>query len=180
MAGGRRRAHEGQAPGLVKPSKWRRRRGPVEQLEAPITDAEGQIARPWRAVDTLQRMERSGSITPQMRQAGEDFRKQFYKAHLDRLHAVDLARPIVDGHRPQEPAVIFAHARNKVLDVIDHAGGLYSPAGSVLWNVVGWEQSLREWAFSTGWDGHRVAVSQASGILVAALGTIAKYYKDRE
>ena len=48
--------------------------GIIERLERPIGDSSGRPARPYRSVDTLAVMERRGSITAGMRQAGEDFR----------------------------------------------------------------------------------------------------------
>jgi len=59
------------------PTPERRSRGIVELVERPIADESGRPSRPYRAVDTLAVMERRGSITGGMRQAGEDFRARF-------------------------------------------------------------------------------------------------------
>jgi hypothetical protein len=56
-------------------------------------DESGRPSRPYRAVDTLAAMERRGSITTGMRQAGEGFRARFAVAQLDPLRAPDLSRP---------------------------------------------------------------------------------------
>ena len=77
----------------VEPTAERRRRGIVERVERPIADDSGRPSRPYRAVDTLAVMERRGSITAGMRQAGEDFRARFAVAQLDPLRAPDLSRP---------------------------------------------------------------------------------------
>ena len=53
------------------PTPERRSRGVVERVERPIADECGRPSRPYRAVDTLATMERRGSITSGMRQAGE-------------------------------------------------------------------------------------------------------------
>ena len=66
--------------------------GPVELVPAIIADSAGRPARPLRAIDTLTIMERRGSITAGMRQAGEDFRRRFAAAQLDPLRALDLSR----------------------------------------------------------------------------------------
>ena len=63
--------------GAVMPTPERRNHGIVERLERTIADESGRPARPYRAVDTLAAMERRGSITAGMRQAGEDFRARF-------------------------------------------------------------------------------------------------------
>jgi hypothetical protein len=38
------------------------------------------------------------------------------------------------------------------------------------------QRSIREWALPQGWGGRPVRVEQAPGILVAALGVLARYY----
>src|SRR5207253_5496942 len=52
------------------PTPERLRQGRVEQLDRSIADAAGRPGRPYRAVDTLMVMERRGSISAGMRQAG--------------------------------------------------------------------------------------------------------------
>jgi hypothetical protein len=49
-------------------------------------------------------------------------------------------------------------------------------ATSFVWHVVGLQRSIREWAMRQGWGGRLVRVERAQGILVAALGVLAKYY----
>jgi hypothetical protein len=53
-----------------------------------------------------------------------------------------------------------------------------SSVGSCVWHVVGLQRSIREWALRQGWGGRPVRVEQAQGILVAALGVLAQYYRD--
>ena len=79
------------------PTPERRSRGIVELVGRPIADESGRPSRPYRAVDTLAAMERRGSITGGMRQAGEDFRARFAVAQLDPLRAPDLSRPREKG-----------------------------------------------------------------------------------
>src|SRR5262252_9151845 len=74
------------------PTPERRNHGLVEQLDRPISDDSGRLARPYRAVDTLAAMERRGSITAGMRQAGEDFRGRFATAQLDPLRTPEWSR----------------------------------------------------------------------------------------
>jgi hypothetical protein len=158
----------------------RRRHGVVERLAAPIADSNGHLARPYRAVDTLTIMERRGSITAGMRQAGEDFRNRFALAQLDPLRALDLSRLSL-GDRPTRrgdhaPGLRVEAARTAVWRAIRVVGGIASPAGSCLWHVVGWERSLKEWAQEQGWAGRRVSQESASGILIAALGALEAHF----
>jgi Domain of unknown function (DUF6456) len=162
------------------PTPERRRHGPVERLERAIGDAAGHPSRPYRAVDTLAIMERRGSITAGMRQAGEDFRARFVRAHLDPLRALDLSvlrfgeRSSQRGSDPS--GVRIEAARAAVWRAIQAVGGIASPAGSCLWHVIGWERSLKEWAIEQGWSGRRVSQESASGILVAALGALEGHF----
>jgi hypothetical protein len=168
--------------GVLAPTAERRRRGPVEQLPRPIADEFGRPARPYRAIDTLAAMERRGSITAEMRQAGEDFRARFRVARLDPLHAADWSRLRGGGRRQaaaEDAGLRVEAAREAVWRALLALGGLASPAGSCLWHVVGCEQSLKEWAAGQGWSGRRVSQEAASGILVAALGTLEAHFATR-
>ena len=164
----------------VTPTPERRNQGIVERLERPIADESGRPARPYRAVDTLGAMERRGSITASMRQAGEDFRARFATAQLDPLRAPDWSRLRVGGssrfRAGDEPGMRIEGARDAVWRAIRAVGGMGSPAGSCLWHVVGWERSLKEWALEQGWNGRRVSQEAASGILIAALGALEAHF----
>jgi Domain of unknown function (DUF6456) len=164
----------------VTPTPERRNHGIVEHLERPIADEGGRPGRPYRAVDTLAAMERRGSITPGMRQAGEDFRARFATAQLDPLRTPDWSRPRDGGaarfRAGDEPGLRIEGARNAVWRAILAVGGVGSPAGSCLWHVVGWERTLKEWALEQGWSGRRVSQEAASGILIAALGALEAHF----
>jgi hypothetical protein len=166
--------------GDTGPTPERRRHGTIERLARAIGDAEGHPSRPYRAVDTLAIMERRGSITAGMRQAGEDFRARFAHAHLDPLRALDLS--VLRFGEPslrrgnESPGLRIEAARAAVWRAIQAVGGLTSPAGSCLWYVLGWERSLKEWAIEQGWSGRRVSQESASGILVAALGVLEGHF----
>lgn len=176
----RKQARDALAKDII--SLERLRQGPVELVPALIADAAGRPARPYRALDTLTIMERRGSITAGMRQAGEDFRRRFALAQLDPLRALDLSRLSL-GDKPQRrgdehvPGQRAEAARVAVWRAIRAVGGIASPAGSCLWHVVGWECSLKEWAREQGWAGRRVSQEAASGILVAALGALETHFR---
>ncbi len=125
-------------------------------------------------------MERRGTITSAMRQAGEDFRTRFAVAQLDPLRALDTAHLRIAelGPRPDQtaPGPRIEAARATVWRAIQAVGGIASPAGSCLWHVLGWQQSLKEWAIEQGWSGRRVSPEAASGILIAALGALESHH----
>lgn len=170
-----------RAAGL--PSPERLTHGLVEPSDRPVVDTAGRIGRPYRAVDTLAVMERRRSITPRMRQAGEDFRARFAVAQLDPLRAMDLSHLRMGDRGPSRdregPGQRIEAARQAVWDCVKAVGGITSPGGSCLWHVVGWETSLKEWALGQGWAGRRVSQEAASGILVAALGTLEAHFSER-
>ncbi len=162
------------------PTPERLQHGPIEVLPRAIADSIGRLSRPYRAVDTLQIMERRGTITSAMRQAGEDFRTRFAVAQLDPLRALDTAHLRIAelGPRPDQtaPGPRIEAARATVWRAIQVVGGIASPAGSCLWHVLGWQQSLKEWAIEQGWSGRRVSPEAASGILIAALGALESHH----
>src|SRR5215831_1454330 len=153
--------------------------GPIGRGQFAITDSFGQPARPHYAVDTLTAMERRGSITAGMRQAGEGFRARFTTAQLDALSALEISRPMT-GHGSsrsfgEERALRIERAREDVRCAMLAVGGLQSAGGLCLWHVVGLQRSLKEWALEQGWNGRRVSQEVASGILIAALGVLAAH-----
>jgi hypothetical protein len=164
-----------------KPTPERYNRGLIELLDRPIADEAGRPSRPYRAIDTLAAMERRGSITAAMRQAGEEFRARFATAQLDPLHALDYSRPREGGGTRAkgsgESGLRVESARENVWRSVLAVGGPGSPGGSCLWHVVGWELSLKEWALEQGWGGRRVSQESASGILTAALGALEAHYR---
>jgi hypothetical protein len=166
------------------PTSERLRQGPVERLPRPIPDAAGRPSRPYKAVDTLAIMERRGSITAAMRQAGEDFRARFAVAQLDPLRATDFSHLRVhdNGPRPEDegPGLRIEMARRAVWTAIRSVGGIGSPAGSCLWHVLGWERSLKEWALEQGWSGRRVSQEAAAGIMIAALGALESHFVGKD
>jgi hypothetical protein len=164
----------------VIPTPERSTHGIVERLDRTISDISGRPARPYRFVDTLAVMERRGSITAGMRQAGEDFRDCFAVAQLEPLSAFDISRPRIGsrgGFRSmEEPGPRIENARKVVWRATLAVGGLGSAGGSCIWHVLGWQQSLKEWALEQGWNGRRVSQEAASGILIASLGTLEGHF----
>jgi hypothetical protein len=181
----RRRAIKGAEELALEagPTAERLQRGPVERLDRAISDTQNKASRPYRALDTLAVMERRGSITAGMRQAGENFRTRFATAQLDPLRAIDIAQLRLRD-RPSRgldegPGLRIEAARDAVWRALQAVGGIASPGGSCVWHVVGWERSLKDWAIEQGWNGRRVSQEAASGILLAALGGLEAHFGDR-
>jgi hypothetical protein len=173
----RRRNPTAVVDDTLAPTIERANHEPVERLNAQIADHQGYIARPYRVVGVLHTMERRGSITPTMRLAGEQFRDTFRLAQLDPLQASDYARPMVSGKRVDEPPSTKAEkARVKTWRAIVAVGGLTSPGGSCVWHVLGWEQSIKEWAAQQALGGRALNPHLASGVLVTCLGVLEWHY----
>jgi hypothetical protein len=170
----RRRGVPPQGDG-AGPTRERWQKGDVEALATTIADEAGRPARPYRRIDLLGSLARKGTITAAMRQAGEDFHALFQRASLDPLRAPDMAR-VPHGHRAPELSESQEAARHRLWRALEAVGGLGSPAGSCLWHVVGAEFSIKDWALRQGWNGRPLAQEQASGVLVAALGTLQKWF----
>jgi hypothetical protein len=96
-----------------------------------------------------------------------------FVAHFDPLRAIPILRLPGSGREP-ELGSRQLHARRRVHAAMQALGGISSPAGSCVWHVVGLQRSVREWAIRQGWGGRPVRHEQAQGILVAALGVLAR------
>jgi hypothetical protein len=136
-----------------------------------------------RTVDTLRLMLDSGTISPAMHAAARDFQATFTIACFDSMPRVNLrlmARSPSPAHDVRDLTDTQIAARERVARALDALGGHGSPAGSCVWHVVGMQMSIREWARRQGWGGRPVRQESAQGILVAALGVLAKHYGIRD
>ncbi len=130
----------------------------------------------FRTVDTLALMLRNRTITEAMHDAGQQFSQDFARAF-----ASGVASPKLDGlpggTAPGQMMVERnAGAARAVRDALDAVGGNSSPAGSALWFVAGLQMSVRDWALRLGWSGKAMSKEEGKGILLAALGMLARYY----
>jgi hypothetical protein len=166
------------AEALYAPGPDRRQHDPVRRMTKPIVDADGGIGRPHRVVDTLEAMEAAGTITQAQRDAGERFREDFALGQLDALQCAKLDRVGMGTmmHGPQSGATVgqaAERARVRVWDQIRAVGGIASHGGSCLWYVLGWQQSLRQWATEeTMIRNRRTSPEAASGVLRTLLGVL--------
>jgi len=136
-----------------------------------------------RTVDTLGMMLNSGAITPAMHAAALDFQAAFTIACFDSMPRVNLtlmARSPSAAHHVSDLNDAQIAARERVARALNALGGHGSPAGACVWYVVGMQTSVREWALRQGWGGRPVRQESAQGILVAALGVLAKHYGIRD
>lgn len=136
-----------------------------------------------RTVDTLALMLRSGAITAAMHAAARDFQAAFTIACFDSMPRINLtlmARSPSAAHHARDLSDAQLTARERVARALDALGGHGSPAGSCVWHVVGMQTSVREWALRQGWGGRPVRQENAQGILVAALGVLAKHFGIRD
>jgi hypothetical protein len=154
----------------IKPHKVRGRQ--LEEVREK--DPDGRIVYHHRTVDTLGKMLRAGTITPEMHEAAQDFQVNFIIAQLDALRALPVLRVPGTGREPDQSERQL-HAKRRVHEAMQALGGISSPAGSCVWHVVGLQRSVREWAMRQGWGGRPVRQEQAQGILVAALGMLAAH-----
>jgi hypothetical protein len=141
------------------------------RIRDPHTGRHVSVRRTLSPVDV---MLRSGSITDAMAAAADQFHAAFRVAALDPLRAQPLLRlPPSTGDSLTERVEA---ARHRVARALAALGGQDSPAGSCVWHVIGCETSIREWAARCGWGGRPMTHARAQGVLVAALGVLAKHY----
>jgi hypothetical protein len=158
----------------VKPLKA----GGRQLEEVREKDPDGRILYHHRTVDTLGKMLRAGTITPEMHDAAKDFQAAFIIAQLDALRALPILRVPGTGREPDlNERQLDARRRVKALEAL---GGISSPAGSCVWHVVGLQRSVREWAMRQGWGGRPVRQEQAQGILIASLRMLVAHFGYRE
>ena len=157
-------------------SRSKRARLPNRELEeVRERDPDGAIVVHHRTVDTLGKMLRAGTISDEMHSAAMDFRADFVVANIDRLRALPILRVPGSGREP-DLSERQVDARRRLDVALDRLGGLASPGGSAIWNVVGMQHSVRHWALRQGWDGRPVRLEAAMGVLVAALGVLVAHY----
>jgi hypothetical protein len=122
-----------------------------------------------------------GNITQAMHDPARDFQAAFTIASLDRMPSASLVLVQPPGTRGSgDLTEAQVGARERVARALDALGGPGSPEGSCIWFVVGLQTSLREWALRQGWGGRPVRQESAQGILIAALGVLAKHYGYRD
>jgi len=151
----------------VEPSPQRRQHNPVRRVV--VIDTVGNRAIPWQAIGLIDSLHRKGEIDDAMLHAAEKFHRAFQAAMLDPLRAADMER--AGGCDASPFAYGSETARRQVRAVIASLGGQASLAGSIAWEVVGEDRSIRQWSQQHGRD-----PKVAKGILVASLERLATFW----
>jgi hypothetical protein len=125
----------------------------------------------YRTLDTLGLLFKRGKIDRAAHDAGENFAEDFVAAQLGGTHAIDYAA--VRGGQPFSESITehAAFAKRRVHKALDAVGGIGSPSGKVLWDIVGLETPLTQVAQNMGRDRREVI-----GMLISSLFVLARYY----
>lgn len=162
-------------PGEIAPTPERRRQGFVERFQGQIVDEHGNAGHPFQVLDTLARLLRANTISPTMRQAGEEFHTEFVIAGLDGLKASDIGRAPGSAQGGGLPFRLVA-SREKIYVALVALGGINSPAGCCAWHVLGRQSTIEGWALSESWRNRPLRPQVATGILVSALGVLELHF----
>lgn len=132
------------------------------------------------AVDPVVWMLKRGSISVGLAAAGIRFREEFTEALSSNVPALDLEQPFgIGGKRPLWPAgsgTVVSWL--KVQGALDSLGTADNPQRLIAWHVLGLGKSLRDFAQTVGWGGVKPRDPMAaSGVLQAALATLADHYR---
>lgn len=168
----------------MTPQQYRAQHKPLPDLrgdtvlkpsEKTVMDANGRIGSPYRTVNTIQALRQRSEITAWAAMAGEHFRDIFDRAHLNPLRAADWGR--CGGGVRGDDSVSMIFARNSVDRALTVLGGHGSPAGRVVWDVIGLDMTLQRYSELTIFgSGRSLNQTVAKGILIGALGALAWHY----
>jgi hypothetical protein len=150
----------------------------AEVMPKVIFDANHRLGQPYIGIDTLERMERRGTITREMHGAAARLRQDFRLANLDPLRAA----PFEPASRSTDGACLSEKqeaARQRVHAALSALGGRSSPAGSCVWSVIGEEKTLKDWAWANGWGCRPVGGEASTGVLVGSLSCLVAHYYNR-
>lgn len=130
-----------------------------------FTDAEGRASRPWRVVDSLAAMERSGSITGDERAAGERFRALYEISGRAGASATRIEPRSAGGDQASviERRVAAGRALAEAARILHAPGALHS----VMIDVVALGQSCAAWDRA-----HHCREGRASAMVSEALGIL--------
>lgn len=161
------------ARGPERPTPERALHDPIEITPNPVIWEPGEYESPAIVIDILESMERRGVIDSDERLAGSRFREWFLVASLGGVRASDLSRPYVDGGSKRQPDVTVRAemARREIARAIRFLQASGPLVTSCVWDVLGLDQSLREWARTRT---RTLSHQNASGILAAALERLAR------
>lgn len=163
------------APGTLVPLAGQR----LAEWQSEAEEGTNFRTEHFRCVDTLGLLLRHGAITAAMHEAGARFHRTFVLAQYTPTGAPPLDRAPGGVPSREGPTERVAGAQSAVDRALQAVGGVGSPAAEALWHVAGLGCSVKEWSVREGWNGRRLNVHEAKGILIAALGVLARYYGHR-
>lgn len=123
-----------------------------------------------KSLTLLERMERSGSISPRHFAAGSKFHGHFVKARLERYSTLNLFRTvggITDGES-------YLFNLTEVRKALIALGSGLQP--SIIWHVCGLENQLSKWVKDRQSAGLLMNEHHAKGILIAGLDVLADHF----
>jgi hypothetical protein len=125
----------------------------------------------FRTLDTLGLLLKRGKIDRAAHDAGQNFAEDFFDAQLGGTKAIDYAA--TRGGQPSADSMTehAAFARRRVHQALDAVGGIGSPSGKVLWDIVGLGTPLTQVAQAIGRDRREVI-----GMLISTLFVLARHY----
>lgn len=148
---------------------------PLEMVD--IRDKDGWPVSTQRTVDTLGRLMRNGLIGPAEVKAGNWFRARFHISKLDPNRVPQLDRIFLDGGKPpaSSESERIQEAKDDIWAALQAVGTFDSLPSRILYDVVGREVTISEWVQNQSFGGFRVRADTATGILAAALVTLAAH-----
>lgn len=149
----------------------------VEESVAQMHDTAGNMSRPvGRVRDTVDVLMANGFISPEEHEAAKRFGWDFHRANLDTLKSVDYEK-VPGGSGEPEHMTGMLDARERVNKAVNALGGIGQPAGSIIWNVVGLQRTMKRYATEFAFcNGSSLNESTVKGMLVCALGALALHY----
>lgn len=167
----------------MTPLDWRARHDPLGGKQRAVVrhgltmaDAHGAISHPHRVFDTLAALHRRGAIDDSAYAAGDRFRNDWERAHLDPLHAPALDR-VLGGGGGEHVSERAARARDEIWQALQALGGHASPIGSAAWHVLGFGMTIKDFA-GRSQLGHGRALDErtARGLVIGACCVLAGHY----
>ncbi len=168
----------------MTPLDWRARHDPLGGKQRAVVrhgltmaDAQGTVSHPHRVFDTLAALHRRGAIDDPAYAAGERFRNDWERAHLDPLHAPALDRVLGGGSGGEHISERAARARDEIWQALRALGGHATPIGSAAWHVLGFGLTIKDFASrSQLGQGRALDERTARGLVIGACCVLAGHY----
>lgn len=148
----------------------------VHNVNTVELERDAKTGEPRRRTRTVQKTEslldrllRQGNITVEQYEAGLRFEQNFMTVFSGQISGSTAFERTSRSSAPIEPSDALLHAKKRIYEDIELAGGSSSLEGSVLWYTVGFGETLRAWSMR-----RNVPRSHATGHLMEALRNITK------